>query len=985
MLDPDATESASSTTPESSDAPASPAPRRRRAARPAGPPAPLTGSDSTAEATQPPAETAGDPEPPAAEPPAKAPRRTRTRTPKAAAPEAETAEPPAPVAEETKPASAPRRRTRKTAASGAEAPLEAATEPAAEPAAVEAPAEATVPDSPAEPAAPRRRARARSTRPVAAPDPSPADATPAPEDPAASGDAADDGLDPVGAALKATIAERQPRKRSRSRAAAVSDATAETGDEVAQALAELTAAVAPAATDVEETVPTAAPAVEDETADDQVAADQVAAVADADEETDEDTDDEIAGEAGVTDLDEVAAALAAAALERRDRKTESSEDDEDGERPSGPSADEVLESLADAISLDAHDVDDDEAHSDDEDADQEPATGTTGRRRRRRGGRRRRRGGGDAAAAEDEEPAASEDGATETDSAAGGTDSDETDSDESEETSGTRRRRRRRRRSEAGDSGPDGGRVRTTAEAADEVTGISGSTRMEAKRQRRKEGRAAGRRRSPMLSEAEFLARRESVKRQMLIRQRPEYTQLAVLEDDMLVEHYVDRPSATSLIGNIYLGRVQNVLPSMEAAFIDIGRARNAVLYAGEVDWDSFGAEGESKKIEKVFKSGQSVLVQATKDPIGAKGARLTSHISLPGRFIVYSPGGHLSGISRKLPVAERERLKSLLGQHISDEASFIVRTAAEGAGEDDLVRDVHRLQAQWEIIEKKASRGPAPQLLYAEPDLTLRIVRDLFTEDFSEVVIDGTGDADDAFDAVDAYVRHVAPNLADRVRRWDGENGAIFAKNRVDEQIAKALERKVFLPSGGSLIIDRTEAMTVIDVNTGKFTGSGGNLEATVTSNNLEAAEEIVRQLRLRDVGGIIVIDFIDMVLPSNRELLLRRLVECLGRDRTRHQVSEVTSLGLVQMTRKRIGTGLAEAFTVQCETCHGRGYHRHDQPIADQTPADGGERHKGHKGQGKQGKGHKDGGRKDGKGRKEQQGNGSGVKTAEAAALPV
>ncbi|MDO5065887.1 MAG: Rne/Rng family ribonuclease [Propionibacteriaceae bacterium] len=551
-----------------------------------------------------------------------------------------------------------------------------------------------------------------------------------------------------------------------------------------------------------------------------------------------------------------------------------------------------------------------------------------GRRRRRRGGRRRRRGREtDEGTAEEPEEETEEGEDSEED--AEPTDSGETTEDAEEET-GTRRRRRRRRRSTEAKTSSD-----------DEVTGIEGSTRMEAKRQRRKENRAAGRRRAPILSEAEFLARRESVDRQMVIRQRENYTQLAVLEDGVLVEHYVDRASATSLIGNVYLGRVQNVLPSMEAAFIDIGRGRNAVLYAGEVDWDSFGVTAEDRKVEKVFKSGQAVLVQVTKDPVGAKGARLTGHISLPGRYIVYSPGGHLSGISRKLPDSERARLRQILGELISDDESVIVRTAAEGVAAEELVRDVNRLKAQWEVIEKKVAAGKAPEALYAEPDLTLRIVRDLYTEDFRRLTIQG----DDAYEAITAYVSHVAPHLADRVERYEpGEDGRdIFAEHRIDEQIAKALERKVFLPSGGSLVIDRTEAMTVIDVNTGRFTGSGGNLEATVTSNNLEAAEEIVRQLRLRDLGGIIVIDFIDMVLPSNRELLLRRLVECLGRDRTRHQVAEVTSLGLVQLTRKRIGTGLAEAFTEECDHCHGGGYLRFEDPVDSQAPADGGERKSG------------------------------------------
>jgi ribonuclease E len=561
-------------------------------------------------------------------------------------------------------------------------------------------------------------------------------------------------------------------------------------------------------------------------------------------------------------------------------------------------------------------------------------TGEGRRRRRRRGGRRRRRTSDDEAVSTEAEQA-EEDEAAEISETTEGT------------TEGQRRRRRRRRRKgEESAPAPDDPtetvtRVREPRrqEADSEVSGIDGSTRMEAKRQRRREGREAGRRRAPVLSEAEFLARRESVVRKMIIRQLDDLVQIAVLEDDILVEHYVDRATYASLIGNVYLGRVQNVLPSMEAAFVDIGRGRNGVIYAGEIDWDYFGAEGQNRKVEKVLKPGQTILVQVSKDPVGAKGARLTNHVSIPGRYIVYSPGGQLSGISRKLPEIERRRLKEILSDLVGESASVIVRTAAEGASEEELVRDVNRLKAQWEDIEKKVAAGNAPQVLYAEPDLTVRIVRDLFTEDFSELIISGNGGITDAYDSVEAYVSHVAPHLKDRLRHWEGDTG-LFAEYRLDEQIAKGLERKVFLPSGGSLIIDRTEAMTVIDVNTGKFTGSGGNLEATVTSNNLEAAEEIVRQLRLRDIGGIIVIDFIDMVLPSNRELLLRRLVECLGRDRTRHQVAEITSLGLVQMTRKRIGTGLLEAFSTECPQCHGRGYELHDMPVESHRHADGGAR---------------------------------------------
>jgi ribonuclease E len=620
--------------------------------------------------------------------------------------------------------------------------------------------------------------------------------------------------------------------------------------------------------------------------------------------------------------------------------------------------DEAIEEEADededeAVALGDAEAQDEAELLDEDDTEDADGEGTPRRRRRRRGGRRRRRGPDDVDAgaeeASDVEPG-TETG-PETDAEVDVDDAEVADGDEPV-TASSRRRRRRRRRGEdttAAEDDPTEVVVRVReprprrrpGSPVDEVTGIEGSTRMEAKRQRRREGRAAGRRRAPILSEAEFLARRESVERIMLVRQSEDLTQIAVLEDGVLVEHYVDRASAASLIGNVYVGKVQNVLPSMEAAFVDIGRGRNAVLYAGEVDWDAFGNEGQSRQVEKVFSSGQSILVQVTKDPVGAKGARLTAHISLPGRYLVYAPGGHLSGISRKLPEQERNRLKDILGDLVADDASVIIRTAAEGVSEEELVRDITRLKAQWEAIEKKVKQGSAPQLLYGEPDLTVRIVRDLFTEDFTKLVVDSNGRADDAHDTVSAYVNHVAPHLADRVLQWNHDSdGDLFTKHRIDEQIAKALERKVFLPSGGSLIIDRTEAMTVIDVNTGKFTGSGGNLEATVTANNLEAAEEIVRQLRLRDIGGIIVIDFIDMVLPSNRDLLLRRLVECLGRDRTRHQVAEVTSLGLVQMTRKKIGTGLAEAFTEPCEACHGRGYHSHDEPVDTQAPADGGDR---------------------------------------------
>ncbi len=478
-------------------------------------------------------------------------------------------------------------------------------------------------------------------------------------------------------------------------------------------------------------------------------------------------------------------------------------------------------------------------------------------------------------------------------------------------------------------------KIREPRRTVDEVQGVSGSTRLEAKRQRRRDGREQRRTRPPILSESEFLARREAVDRVMAVRQRGDRTQIAVLEDGVLVEHYVTRSSAGTMAGNVYLGKVQNVLPSMEAAFVDIGRGRNAVLYAGEVNWDSTGLEGRARSIEQALRSGDSVLVQVTKDPIGHKGARLTSHVALSGRHLVYVPGGNASGISRKLPDTERKRLRDVLKKLVPDGAGVIVRTAAEGASEDELARDVKRLQAQWEDIQAKAAEGGAPVLLYQEPDLVIRVVRDLFNEDFRELVMEG----DEAYDMVESYLSHVSPDLVARLRRHVGTTD-VFAEYRIDEQILKGLDRKVFLPSGGHLVIDRTEAMTVVDVNTGKYTGAGGNLEETVTRNNLEAAEEIVRQLRLRDIGGIVVIDFIDMVLESNRELVLRRLTECLGRDRTKHQVTEITSLGLVQMTRKRIGAGLLEAFSETCECCKGRGLVIHTEPVPEKTRSGGGDK---------------------------------------------
>ena len=544
------------------------------------------------------------------------------------------------------------------------------------------------------------------------------------------------------------------------------------------------------------------------------------------------------------------------------------------------------------------------------------------RRKRRRGGRGRRsrsRNGDSARNDSDDESQAEEEGGTDAATSAREASTDIAAESSTSTVSGSRRRRRRSRtRSDSGD-------------LRDEVTALKGSTRLEAKRQRRREGRAAGRRR-PIVTEAEFLARRESVDRQMIVRESDGLNQIAVLEDGLLVEHYVSRHTQTSMVGNVYVGRVQNVLPSMEAAFVDLGKGRNAVLYAGEVNWDAAGLEGRPRRIEDALSSGDTVLVQVTKDPIGHKGARLTSQITLAGRYLVLVPGGTMTGISRKLPDTERSRLKKILKRIVPDSAGVIVRTAAEGATQEQLTADVERLVNQWEAIDKKASStmkgsGKAPVLLKGEPELAVRVIRDVFNEDFRKLVVSG----DNTWSTISQYIDDVSPDLSERLEHWVGPED-VFTAHRVDEQLAKGFDRKVWLPSGGTLVIDRTEAMTVIDVNTGRFTGAGGTLEETVTRNNLEAAEEIVRQLRLRDIGGMVVIDFVDMVLESNRHLVLRRLVECLGRDRTRHQVTEVTSLGLVQMTRKRVGQGLVEAFSTTCEHCKGRGFIVHDEPVENQ-----------------------------------------------------
>jgi ribonuclease E len=545
-------------------------------------------------------------------------------------------------------------------------------------------------------------------------------------------------------------------------------------------------------------------------------------------------------------------------------------------------------------------------------------------RRRRRGGRGRRKGGEESS-----------------------TGAELTATDESAEDSATSHRRRRRRRgAEDGvqpgeivdeDGVPTVVKVRETKERPERVDKNDRHDRGSRRdrhhrregrhREDRREYRETYRRRGTIITEGEFLARRDEVKREMLVRQKGDRTQICVIEDGVMVEHYVNRNSSISYVGNVYLGKVQNVLPSMEAAFVDIGKGRNAVLYAGEVNWDSAGMEDlSSRKIETALKTGQSVLVQVTKDPIGQKGARLTSQISLPGRYVVYVPGGGMSGISRRLPEPERNRIKNILKGLVPEEAGVIVRTAAEGVSEEELTGDIQRLKAQWDEIYQKTQNPNfhPPVALYTEPDLAVRVIRDIFSEDFEILKVQG----DQVHNEISDYLGFIAPELSKKIEKYTG-TGDLFSEYRVDEQLAKAFDRKVYLPSGGSLVIDRTEAMVVIDVNTGKFIGKGGNLEETVTKNNLEAAEEIARQLRLRDLGGIVVIDFIDMILESNREAVMRRLIECLGRDRTKHQVAEVTSLGLVQLTRKRIGQGLIEAFSTTCDSCNGRGIHIHTEPV--------------------------------------------------------
>ena len=551
---------------------------------------------------------------------------------------------------------------------------------------------------------------------------------------------------------------------------------------------------------------------------------------------------------------------------------------------------------------------------------------TRSRRRRRRGSRSE---SADRTAESDDVDY--EDHETESDDAAHSSQNRSRDEDEEEQTV-TRRRRRRRSGKNADNSDEQGEQLTRRSrkqQYIDEITDVEGSTRLEAKKQRRRDNRRERSRQSQIM-EQDFLARRENVDRLMVVREKDHHTQISVVEDNVLVEHYVSDIQEVQTVGNIYLGRVQNVLPSMEAAFVDIGQARNGVLYAGEVNWDAARLEGQPRRIELAFKSGDPVLVQVTKDPIGHKGARLTSQVTLAGRFLVLVPFGGMTGVSRKLSERERSRLKNIVNKVAPKDMGVIIRTAAEGASEEAIAKDLESLVRRWERINAKREEfwhGKRPKLLQGEPDVAIRVVRDIFNDDFNKLIVEG----DKVYERIEEYLDTTAPDLKDKLERWDPaehEGKDVFDKWQIDSQLRKGMERQVYLPSGGSIVIDRTEAMTTIDVNTGRFIGRGKSLEETVTRCNLEASEEIARQLRLRDIGGMVMIDFVDMVMPANRDLVLRRLVECLARDRTKHQVAEVTSLGLVQMTRKRIGQGLVEAFSEECPTCKGRGFILHDQP---------------------------------------------------------
>ena len=598
---------------------------------------------------------------------------------------------------------------------------------------------------------------------------------------------------------------------------------------------------------------------------------------------------------------------------RRSRNGRVSRDGAQGDKDKSASSRRDIDGLSHIERVDSFDTDDSRSRDESGEAD-EPVRSS--RRNRRLNAQERR------AAAEVEQ--------IEEDLELDGISYTPVDDGEPSEDSGTRSRRRRRSRA-SDEQGDDDMTVRRSRKQQyiDEITDVEGSTRLEAKKQRRRDNRRE-RSRQSQLVEQDFLARREHVNRLMVVRERGHHTQISVIEDNVLVEHYVSDIQEVATVGNIYLGRVQNVLPSMEAAFVDIGQSRNGVLYAGEVNWDATRLEGQPRRIELAFKSGDPVLVQVTKDPIGHKGARLTSQVTLAGRFLVLVPSGGMTGVSRKLSERERSRLKGIVSKIAPKDMGVIIRTAAEGAKEEAIVKDLESLVRQWERINAKREEfwhGKRPKLLQGEPDVAIRVVRDIFNDNFGELIVEG----DKVYERIEEYLDTMAPDLKEKLSKWDPsehQGKDVFDKWQIDAQLRKGMERQVYLPSGGSIVIDRTEAMTTIDVNTGRFIGRGKSLEETVTRCNLEAAEEIARQLRLRDIGGMVMIDFVDMVMPANRDLVLRRLVECLARDRTKHQVAEVTSLGLVQMTRKRIGQGLVEAFSEECPTCHGRGFILHDEP---------------------------------------------------------
>jgi ribonuclease E len=441
-----------------------------------------------------------------------------------------------------------------------------------------------------------------------------------------------------------------------------------------------------------------------------------------------------------------------------------------------------------------------------------------------------------------------------------------------------------------------------------------------------KSGLDTTRRRRPP-REDEIIIPPESLRKQMLVRVRPHQTQVVVLEGPQLVEHYVATAESESLVGNIYLGRVRNVLPGMEAAFVDFGASKNGVVYASDVRTEGAN-RGKKPRIEEVLGEGDEILVQVVKDAMGAKGARLTGQPSLPGRYLVLVPDSDAQGISRRLPDDERQRLREVIGKVKPKGFGVIVRTAALHASDEEIAADIGRLHKAWEQIVTDSEGAGAPRLVYAEPAMLIRVIREHFTGDFKRMLIDDPG----ALEQVNAYLRSTAPDLVAKVSMYQDEM-ALFERYHVEDQLRKALDRRVYLPSGGHLVIDRTEALTVIDVNTGKFVGSS-SLEETVLQNNLEAAEEIGRQLRLRDIGGIIVIDFIDMETEKNQQQVLRRLRETLARDRTRTQVFEVSHLGLVEMTRKNVSAGLLETFSHKCEACEGRGIILHEEAAALAVP---------------------------------------------------